>query len=146
MNLTIRHRLAVLFLASALLFPACAKPAEDGGGAAAVQTEDLPETDTSLTTVVENGKTDYTLIRPENAEPEELEAAQIIFKAFQDVYGIRIAFETDFVKPGEDPEEPADDPDTVEITLTMTRQEAQLLIRLADNLGWKLAQAAGGVG
>ena len=50
------------------------------------------------------------------------------------------------VEPGEDPEEPADDPDTVEITLTMTRQEAQLLIRLADNLGWKLAQAAGGVG
>lgn len=50
------------------------------------------------------------------------------------------------VEPGQDPEEPADDPDTVEITLTMTRQEAQLLIRLADSLGWKLAQAAGGVG
>ena len=55
------------------------------------------------------------------------------------------------VEPGEDPEdgpdaEPAADPETVEITLTMTRQEAQLLIRLADNLGWKLAQAAGGVG
>ena len=105
MNLTIRHRLAVLLLASALLFPACAEEFPYETADLPSSGAELPETDTFTTTVVENGKTDYTLIRPENAEPEELEASQIIFKAFQDVYGIRIAFETDFVKPGEDPEQ-----------------------------------------
>ena len=97
-------RLTALLLVSALLFPACVKPAEDGG-TAAVQTEDLPETGSEQISVVENGKTDFTLIRPENAEPEELEAAQIVFKAFQEIYNIRIGFETDFVKPGQDPEQ-----------------------------------------
>ena len=95
-----RKRLLLFLLILPLLFSACGNTA--GSGASAEPAE-LPETDTSFSTVVENGKTDYTLIRPDNAEPEELEAAQIVFKAFQDIYDIRIAFETDFVKPGSDP-------------------------------------------
>ncbi len=100
MNLRFKTRLAALLIVPALLFPACRDPG--GQNAPSENPADLPETDTFYATVVEGGKTAYMLIRPENAEPEELEAAQIVFKAFQDIYGIRIAFETDFVKPGED--------------------------------------------
>lgn len=57
-----------------------------------------------------------------------------------------LLFDGAAVQPGEDPEGQASDPEKVEITLTMTREEAQLLLKIADNLGWKLAQATGGVG
>ena len=57
-----------------------------------------------------------------------------------------LLFDGAAVEPGEDPEDQAGDPETVEITLTMTREEAQLLLKIADNLGWRLAQATGGVG
>ena len=100
-----RSRLTAALLVSFLLFPACGKETEEAGEPVTGQAEEIPGTEAALETVVENGKTDYTLIRPEDAEPEELEAAQIVFKAFQEVYGIRIGFETDFVKPGEDPEQ-----------------------------------------
>ena len=66
--------------------------------------EEHPSRDTSHFTIAENGKSDYTLIRPEEADPDELAAAQTVFTGFQDVYGIRLPFETDFVKPGEDPD------------------------------------------
>ncbi len=54
-------------------------------------------------TVVTSGASDYTLVRPENADPDELAAAQAIYGALKDNYGVRIPFETDFVKPGVDP-------------------------------------------
>nr|MCR4906414.1 hypothetical protein [Clostridiales bacterium] len=54
-------------------------------------------------TVVTAGACAYTLIRPENADPDELAAAQAIYGALKDNYGVRIPFETDFVKPGVDP-------------------------------------------
>ena len=85
-------KLIILFLSVLLLFPACAKEPPDTGTEA--PGTEAPGADISADTVVETGKTGYTLIRPENAEPEELEAAQIVFKAFQELYGIRIAFET----------------------------------------------------
>ena len=59
------------------------------------------------------------------------------------------------VEPGEDPEapaaadgpeKPAADPETVEVTLTLTKREAELLLKIADNLGWKLTQITGGLG
>ena len=107
MNLTCNRKLAALFLVPALLFPACSSAPETetkpvGEVSSGI---DAAEEDSSLWTVVENGKTDYVLIRPDDAEPEELEAAQVVFKAFQEIYGIRIGFETDFVKPGEDPDQ-----------------------------------------
>ena len=59
------------------------------------------------------------------------------------------------VEPGEDPEapaaadgpeKPAADPETVEVTLTLTKREAELLLKIADNLSWKLTQITGGLG
>lgn len=54
-------------------------------------------------------------------------------------------------EPVENPEEPdaennADSGDDVIITLQMTRPEAELLLRVVDNLCWKLVQVTGGRG
>lgn len=57
-----------------------------------------------------------------------------------------LLFDGAHVEPGEDPEEPEKDPETVEITLTLTRKEAELLLKIADNLGWQLTQIIGGLG
>ena len=101
-----RNRLLPFLLLLPLLFASCAKTADSGPPPD--QSAELTETDnprdTSQWIIVENGKTDYTLIRPEEADPDELAAAQIVFKGFQDAYGIRLPFETDFVKPGENPD------------------------------------------
>ena len=66
-----------------------------------------------------------------------------------------LKFDGATVEPGEDPEAPAAadgpempaaDPETVEVTLTLTKREAELLLKIADNLSWKLTQITGGLG
>ncbi len=47
--------------------------------------------------------TEYRLIRPEEPEEEELDAAQTFFHTMDDTCGVKLDFETDFVKKGDDP-------------------------------------------
>ena len=51
------------------------------------------------------------------------------------------------VIPEPDPEEEegeGDQNEKVTVTLTLGKDEARLLIRIADNLGWQLSQLVGG--
>ena len=102
-------RLISFLLIGTLFLSACAKEEQGekvdplpGQSQTESETANRLETDTSQNRIVEGGATKYTLVRPENAADDELEAAKIIYKAFEDNYGIKIPFETDYVKPGED--------------------------------------------
>lgn len=59
-----------------------------------------------------------------------------------------LLFDGAAVEPGEDPGEPAepgtDDP--IEIRLTVSRADAQMLLRLLDSISWQLVQITGGLG
>ncbi|MBR5311984.1 MAG: glycoside hydrolase family 43 protein [Clostridia bacterium] len=59
-----------------------------------------PASDIAL---ISGGSTEYILIRPEESAKEELEAAQTFFHAVNDTCGVKLDFETDYVKKGADP-------------------------------------------
>jgi len=95
-----KKRLFFLLIAAAVLLPLTACKAEP----------ELPETPSAAVTEEPPGSpasfpalSDYTLIRPETSAEEELDAAQTVFRTISDTCGIRITFETDFVKKGDDP-------------------------------------------
>ena len=81
-------------------------------------------------TVISSEGSGYTLIRPDAADPDELAAAQTVFSAAQQNYGVRIAFETDFVKPDVDP----NTADPYEICVGLTNRDAELE-KLRERLG-----------
>lgn len=58
---------------------------------------------TSITFLSADG-TDYKLIRPDSSGEGELEGAQEIHRTADEQYGVKLKFETDFVKKGESPD------------------------------------------
>ena len=108
-----------------LSLSACGKA--PGSAAPTDGSADLTDTDIesgpSLQVVVENGKTSYTLIRPEYADPDELAAAQTVFRGFQETYGIQLDFETDFIKSDAELAE-KDGAENLEILIGSTNRKA----------------------
>ena len=108
MRKTIFYPLPILLLSLLLLFfsacgdkmsaetdPSAGQAAGQGG---AENVEAVP-----AAILAKKGETAYTLVRPDKGEPDELAGAQVIFAAFSDNYDVRIPFETDYVRPGDDP-------------------------------------------
>ena len=105
--------LPCLLVLSFLTFASC-------GTETAVPETDVPEaavTQTSADTTL--NFTEYRLIRPEKSTEEELEAAQTFFHTVNDTCGVKLDFETDFVKKGADP-----NADPAEILIGMTNRAA----------------------
>lgn len=86
---------------------------------------DAPETDVPEAAVTQTASdtalnfTEYRLIRPEESAEEELDAAQTFFHSVNDTCGVRLDFETDFVKKGDDP-----NANPTEILIGMTNRAA----------------------
>lgn len=70
-------------------------------------------------TVISKEFTEYTLIRPEDSAEDELEAAQTFYHTVNDTCGVKLNFETDFVKKGADP-----DTNPTEILIGLTNRAA----------------------
>ncbi len=78
-------------------------------------------TEEQVCTVLATGvPTEYTLIRPETSATEELESAQELHRVANERYGIRLDFDTDYVKKGTNP----DDANPNEILIGRTNRSA----------------------
>ena len=58
----------------------------------------------NLVTIIEDGKSDYTLVRPESVDPLVLESIVKLHKAISDKFNIKMEFATDWLKGNQQPD------------------------------------------
>lgn len=114
-----KNRLFASLLLCSLLLVSC------GGNNAEINTPDTSaETAGDVSNIAEDAviissSSAYSLIRPEEADDDELEAAKTFYHTVDDTCGIKLSFETDYVKKGADP-----NAGTAEILIGRTNRSA----------------------
>lgn len=111
-------KVIILSLCLALLLPSCSSAPEEVEGASGELLAESENTAEQITFASENSS--FRVIRPDTLTgEEELTAAQTVVKAIAAQFGKAPAFDTDFVKPGADP-----DADPNEILVGRTNRSA----------------------
>ncbi len=113
-------------LLCALFFTACG---DETTVPDSTETADIvAETALEITFLSADG-TGYTLIRPEKSGEGELEGAQTFCHTADETYGIKLKFETDFVKKGESPDT---NPNEILIGLTNRAASAEAYAKIGE--------------
>lgn len=103
---------AAIFALSALA--SCNSSEEETDGEIVGTTDVVPEESPSV------DLSEYTLIRPQDGDQLEIEAAKAVYNAAIQTHGVHLSFDTDFVKRGTDP----DDANDREILIGLTNRSA----------------------
>ena len=96
-------RLAAVLCLAALLLVGCAKEngtADDTTARQAGSETEAPETDLPLT-LVENGKSNYTVVYPEDADTKVIRAARSVATVLKNYTGADIGNQDDYLKKDE---------------------------------------------
>lgn len=92
--------------------------------------------DENLVTIVENGQTKYTLVRPESMDSELLDSVVKLHKAINDKFDLKMEFGTDWLKGNQQP-----DSSLFEILVGNTnRPETKEVLDTLENNTWAVAQ------
>lgn len=89
-----------------------------------------------LVTIIEDGKTDYTLVRPEKTDPIVLDSIVRLYNVINEKFGVKINFGTDWLKGEEKPDSSA-----CEILVGNTnRPETKEVLDSLENNTWAVVK------